>query len=124
MKRDPDLIRRIALAIEGLQNGQYLSTIDGVEEYSFAAHVQWMVDAGLIEGKVQSFLGGGPPAAVAMRLTWSGCDFLDSARSDTLWEKAKRNVMSPTMSFSFDILKDWLKAEIRGGFPTLHALSK
>lgn len=39
MKRDPDLIRRITFAIEGLQNGQYLSLIDGVEEHSFVAHV-------------------------------------------------------------------------------------
>ncbi len=39
MKRDPDLIRRITFAIEGLQNGQYLSLIDEVEEHSFVAHV-------------------------------------------------------------------------------------
>jgi len=57
------------------------------------------------------------------RLTWAGCEFADAVRSDTLWAKAKKEVIKPGISFTFDILKEWLKAEITQGFPTLRALA-
>jgi len=50
-------------------------------------------------------------------LSW-GCEFVDAVRSDTLWNKAKDNIIKPASSFSFGVLRDWLKAEIAQGFPT------
>ncbi len=52
-----------------------------------------------------------------------GCDFLDAARSDTLWAKAKTSVIKPSASWTFDLLKEWLKAEISSGLPTLRGLT-
>ena len=50
-------------------------------------------------------------------------DLADAVRSDTPWAKAKSNVIKPTASFTFDVLKDWLKTEITQGLPTLGRLA-
>jgi hypothetical protein len=123
MRRDADLIRKIALATEALPGGEHLGSLDGIDPFTFAAHVQWMIDAGLVDGLVQQYGRSDPPSALVLRLTWEGCDFADACRSDTLWAKAKKSVIGPSMSWTFDILKDWLKAEIKQGFPTLRGLS-
>jgi hypothetical protein len=118
MKRDPDLVRQICFAVEDLEPGQYLQEVDGVDESAFAHHVALMIDAGLVSGDVVQMLGSTAHAHVE-RLTWTGHDFADAARSDTLWKKAKDNVIKPGASWSFDLLKEWLKAEVKNGFPTL-----
>lgn len=123
MKRNADLIRSIVLATEALPAGEHLTSLDGIDAHAFADHVQWMIDAGLIDGRVQKYMGPGQPAAVVLRLTWNGCDFADAARSDTVWAKAKTSVIAPTMSWTFDILKEWLKTEIKSGLPTLRGLA-
>jgi hypothetical protein len=118
MKRDADKIREIALDTEALSAGERLESTDPI----FCAHAQWMLDAGLIDGRVTQYQSG-ESAAVVFRLTWSGCDFLDAARSDTLWAKAKESVIKPSASWTFDILKEWLIAEIKNGMPTLRGLA-
>ena len=125
MKRDMDLIRRIALATEALRPGEALNKLDGVEEELFAIHAQWMQEAGLLtatlhpnDGRAQADF------AQIWRLTWTGCEFAEAVRSDTLWKKAKENVMKPSMSFTFDVLKEWLKIEITQGLPTIRALGQ
>ncbi|MDG2617731.1 DUF2513 domain-containing protein [Thermoleptolyngbya sichuanensis XZ-Cy5] len=57
------------------------------------------------------------------RLTWQGCEFADAVADDRLWNKAKENVLKPGISFTFDVLKEWLKAEISQGLPALRALA-
>lgn len=125
MKRDMDLIRRIALATEELQPEETLNKLDGVEEELFAIHAQWMQEAGLLIATLHPS-GGRAPADFAQiwRLTWAGCEFAEAVRSDTLWKKAKENVMKPSMSFTFDVLKEWLKTEITQGLPTIRALGQ
>lgn len=122
MKRDMDLIRRIALETADLP---YNSTLDGLDDVApdvFGMHVIWMEEAGLIRASISEYSSGEPPTCFVQRLTWVGCEFADAIRSDTLWAKAKTNVLKPGMSFTFDVLKDWLKTEIAQGLPTLRAL--
>jgi len=123
MRRNPDLIRQIALATEALKPNEKLNRIEGVDQFEFAAHVKFMKDAGLIEGSTSTSVDGKSHNAIITRLTWAGCDFLDAARSETLWKKAKESVIAPTASWTFDILKEWLKAEIGKGLPTLRGLT-
>ena len=123
MKRDPDLIRKIAFAVEDLKPGETLDRLESIDPHLFAAHVKWMEDAGLVEARSMRFLGNEAPVALVIRLTWSGCDFLDAARSDTLWNKAKQSVLAPGASWTFDILKEWLKSEIKNGLPTFRGLA-
>lgn len=124
MKRDADLIRLIALKVESLKPRKELSGIDGIDNECFIHNVQLMLDAGLVEAKVYPRnLFFSEPSATVTRLTWSGCDFLDAARSESLWNKAKQSVIAPTASWTFDILKDWLKAEIRSGLPSIRGIA-
>ncbi len=122
MRRDPDIIRAIVFAVEDLPLGERLSALDGISPESFLAHVEWMSDAGLIEARMVKHLSGAGAASV-LRLTWAGCDFADAARSQPLWDKAKKSVIGPTMSWTFDILKEWLKAEIKNGLPSLRGVA-
>lgn len=118
MKRDMDLIRRIALETAELPFGDTLSGMADVEHDVFAQHVIWMQEAGLVAAIVEEALGDEPFVEVH-RLTWDGCEFADAVRSDTLWAKAKTSVIKPATSFTFSVLREWLKAEIQQGLPTL-----
>lgn len=118
MKRDMDLIRRITLAAEDLPAGAWLDSLDGVDSATFSEHVRWMHEAGLAEAMIFEPLADGVSASIK-RLTWDGCNFADEIRSDTVWNKAKESVLRPSMSFSFSVLREWLKAEISQGLPTI-----
>lgn len=121
MKRDMDIVRRIALATAELEHNQVLKDLPGVDRAVFAAHVTWMKEAGLLMALVTEFQSGEKPIAQVLRLTWDGCDFADAVRDDNLWNKAKDKVLKPSMSFTFGVLKDWLSSEIRDGLPTVRA---
>ena len=124
MKRDMDVIRRIALAIEALEPGKTMNKLDGMDSAVFAMHVVWLEEAGLIKAVIHETFGASTPNVHIQRLTWSGCEFVGAIRDETLWKKAKESVMKPSMSFTFDVLKEWLKTEITQGFPTARALGQ
>lgn len=115
MKRDMDLIRRIVLAAR--DSDGHLSNLEGVEQEQFCIHVQLLEEAGLVRASLNMGQKGIPISAIIWRLTWAGQDFADSIVDDTLWKKAKENVMKPFVSWTFDILIEYLKAEIRKHLP-------
>lgn len=119
MKRDMDIVRRIAIETADLGPGLVMTGLENIDQLTFGLHAIWMVEAGLITASIQEFASGEPPKAQIKRLTWAGCDFADAVRSDTLWAKAKELVIKPSASFTFGLLKDWLAAELKQGFPTL-----
>lgn len=77
-----------------------------IEEQTY--HTQLLLDAGFVEGRVFD-----EETCVVQRLTWAGHDFLDAMRDDTVWKKAKEHVLKPGASWTFDVLKEWLKAEVK-----------
>lgn len=102
--------------------GALMTGMDGVDAHDFAFHVELMAEAGLLEADVKHFLSGEPAAVLVRRLTWAGCEFLDSVRDPSLWERAKQSVIKPTASFSFELLKTWLKAELQQSLPSVRSL--
>lgn len=116
MKRDMDVIRQIVLAVRDAQAG--LGALDGMDREVFAEHVRLLEEAGLVSAAVQ-VVHQRATAAVAWRLTWAGQDFADAITSDTLWRKAKNEVIKPAGSWTFGVLLDYLKAEITRGLPGL-----
>jgi hypothetical protein len=58
-------------------------------------------------------------AAVIWRLTWGGHEFADSIVSDTLWNKAKAEIMKPAASWTFRVLLQWLKDQILADIPSI-----
>lgn len=86
-----------------------------IDAHTFASHVELMQSAGLVEARLLPRGGGVFAAAAVLRLTWAGADFLDAARSDTLWAKAKKSVIAPTASWTLDVLTSWLKEQVVKG---------
>lgn len=115
MKRDMDLVRDILKAVELCDDPWGLHQILSIEGYSqneISYHIKLLHDAGLLEAQDVSTMGQDGFRWWPGRLTWAGQDFLDAAKDDTLWKKAKETVLKPGASFSFDLLLAWLKAQI------------
>jgi hypothetical protein len=88
MTRDFNLIREILLQVEKAPSGEPIMVLtldrDNLDEAVVGEHLQLMIEAGLIEGDVHTLK---PVRFILHRLTWSGHDFLENARSDTIWKK-------------------------------------
>ena len=70
-----------------------------------------MIDAGLIEGRISDYItSDAPQHPYIHNLTWAGHDFLDAARNDTVWRAAKEKVLKPGVSWTFELLREILKA--------------
>lgn len=123
MKRNMDLVCRIVLATADLPYGNTLDELDGISPEDFVLHVIWLEEAGLVVASAQAGSGSAAKFAFVTRLTWNGCEFADAVLDDGLWKKAKESVLKPGISFTFDILKEWLKAEIANGLPTIKRLA-
>jgi hypothetical protein len=115
MKRDFDLIRRIMTDIERMPAGEQYSDISYLTDYDSATvyhHIALLIDEGLLIGNVVK-LNRGIGGVLVTGLTWKGHDFLDAARNDSIWGKAKDTILKPTVSFTFDLLLQWLKNEAK-----------
>jgi hypothetical protein len=110
VKRDMDLIRRILLDVEQCDetNGSGHLELDYEEcsDQKMAYHVKMLREAGLIEAL--DFYDSNSPACWPTQLTWAGHEFLDAARDDTRWQKAKRFVIDKAGSVPFEVLKQIL----------------
>ena len=100
MKRDMELIRLILLAVEG-EEAVELNDYDE-EQLSYQ---RWLLlDAGLALGSDISRYAGNHPAATITFLNWRGHEFIDAARSETIWNKTMATVKKNVSSVSFDLL--------------------
>lgn len=121
MQRDMDVIRQILLALD--EPGKILlNEVDGVDKDVFCYHAQLLIEAGLVEGALGAKSKGYPATAQLWRLTWEGHEFTSAIREDTLWKKAKEAVIKPTTSWTFAILRAYLKAEAIRKIPGLEEL--
>lgn len=115
MKRDMDLIREILLRLEesgeGEQTYQPISDI-GYSRERIRYHNYLLVDAGLAIGFDLGSDGTPLPQAATDALTWEGHEFLDAARDDNRWSRAK-SVLAEVKGFSFAVLKELLIGMIR-----------
>jgi hypothetical protein len=111
MKRNMDLVRLLLMRSEGDDDAKKACENFSVEERAY--HVQLLIDAGLVEGIVRKDSQDVAKGAIVSRLTWAGHEFLQSVRNDTVWKKAKEHVLKPGASWTFDILKDWVKSELK-----------
>ncbi len=108
MTRDMDTVRKILLHVE--QASEPVEQVSGIPAEIFSYHAALLMEAGLIEGDFAKDSNLLARDAVVFRLTWSGHDFLDAARDDTVWRTAKEKVLKLGASWTFDLLKEMLKA--------------
>ena len=111
MKRDMDLIREILQAIEARPDEGDVLQISGRTPKEVNYHIALLKDAGFVEATVDGDLSDAFSFAYVSRLTWQGHEFLDAARDDTIWHKAKEHFLKPTASWTFSLLLEWLKQE-------------
>ncbi len=111
MKRDMDLIRALLLRLEEHPHGNAPRAIevDGYDADTIGYHFLIMAEAGLIVATPINVMGQTTPMAIPSRLTWAGHDFLDAAKDDERWGKAKA-VVGKLGDVSFDVLKSILTA--------------
>jgi hypothetical protein len=110
MKRDMNLIRLLLLRAESDEEVD----VSAYTEDQLVYHSALLVEAGLVDGAIRTNAKGYPNGVVTIRLTWSGHEFLDAARDESVWQKATGTVRSKGLSLTFDVLKELLTATIRG----------
>lgn len=109
MKRDMDLARQILMDVEECKectgHGWVQLNIDGRSKDEIAYHVMLLHEAGLIEAR--DVIHSGPDGFnwFPKRLTWAGHEFLDAAREEGLWQRAKNIAKEKAGGLSFDVLK-------------------
>ena len=111
MHRDMDVIRQIVLSVRAAPSS--IHGVEGIDRSVFAYHAQLLEEAGLVSASVQGSGKRIAEAAVIFRLTWAGEDFADSIVDDTLWNKAKQNIIKPSAAWTFGILVEYLRFEIK-----------
>lgn len=111
-----DDIRKILFAVR--DSDTIVTGVEGVPDDSFKFNAMLLIEAGLVLGNtVMSSRSHSvvPQTTTLYRLTWKGFDFMDSIKDDALWEKTKKHILKPTGSWTFGILKEFLKMEIKQG---------
>jgi hypothetical protein len=112
MKRDMDLVRSILLKLEESQSsvGPQEIVIDDASPEQIWYHVRLLDEARLIEGTSFGGQGQRVPEWLATRLTWEGHDFLDAARNEAFWAKAKTKLAAAGGGLSLGVLKLYLES--------------
>jgi hypothetical protein len=104
MKRDMDLIRKILLTVQDMDAVDTTEVV--VENYDrdmVGYHIHLLLDAELLDGGKSATLRN-PYGYLVRRLTWDGHEFLDLARNDTIWNKAKAFVAERGLDISIKVL--------------------
>jgi hypothetical protein len=113
VKRDMELIRLLLLNVEHEEGDNDKPVIEGYSDQALGHNCALIIEAGLAHGEVLEDERGVPRGAVLLRLTWAGHDFLDSTRDSTTWNNAKNVVLKQGASWTFEMLKEYLKWEVR-----------
>ena len=106
MKRDLNLIRSVLLIVEEAETPMDTKAIvvDGHTEDEIEYHINLLMEAGYLTGiAVHSY--GDLYHWLSTRLTWEGHEFLDAARSDTVWAKTTSTISQQVGSTSLEIVK-------------------
>jgi hypothetical protein len=107
MKRDMDLCRRILFEVEAspeaVGHRPIQLNIEGHDPHEISYHVQLLQGASLLEAMDLS--ADDEIDFRPKRLTYAGHEFIEAARKDSLWQKAKSLALEKTGGLSLDVLK-------------------
>lgn len=114
MKRDLNLVREILLwANEQKEFAFYANPV--LKDYTddqISYHVYLMEQAGLVIAHNHQTIHDSGPNKILFCVTWDGHDFADAAKNDALWKKAALTILKEGKGFTFDLVKEWLKANL------------
>lgn len=105
MKWDMDLARQILLKIEEspYEDAPLDIQVDGFNDEEISYHVLLLGEAQLVEfKKVSQFTHWD---CLPTRLTWQGHEFLEAAKSETVWQKAKKYIENRGGALTLEVAK-------------------
>ena len=106
MKRDMDLVRQIMLKIEELPAGPPVQFRMGeVEDPVMLAHLEMMIATGLVNGKITQPYGARGAVIIVSGLSWEGHEWIDTVRSESVWESTKAALLDKAGVVSFELSK-------------------
>ncbi len=105
-----DLVRQILLDATARENGHANGNphIEGYTEEQIGYHIHLMQQAGLVNAVDIQTTGSGSPTAILISVTWNGHDFIEAARSNSIWSQAKEKAKSVGGALTFDVMKELL----------------
>ncbi len=112
MTRDMDLVRLILLrsAEKPDPKPSRNTTFDGYDCETVGYHICLLCQANFLDGFVPRLTNAHSYRHCMIgNLTWEGNEFLDAAKNDSLWNKAKRLVADKGAELTVDALKAALK---------------
>ena len=106
MKRDMALVRSILLWIESDgHKDDDIPNVEGFTEEVVTYNVRLLIDEGYIEGKHIQVASGDYYIAYIGALTWTGHDFLDAIRDDSVWEQVKQKLGDNASTMPLEVVK-------------------
>ena len=117
MKRDMDLCRKILIEVEKrpTTTAPDLVVIEGYSTGEVGYNAWLLNQGGLLEGKDVTGTGDSVDLFAPRCLTYQGHDFLEHARDDTRWKKAKDMVASFGGAATLQVMKTALEAVTKAG---------
>jgi hypothetical protein len=111
MIRNIELLRKVLIQTEQVPPGQWRKiAVEGATPEETFYHAQLASDALLIEAR---FMPYSTRDFVVHQLTYTGHEFLDAARNDTLWSFAKERMMQSAGALTVEGLKVALQQEVK-----------
>jgi hypothetical protein len=106
MKRDMDLVRQIMLNVEGMPVGPPIQyRVGEVEDRVLLAHMEMLISAGLVAGKISHSLGARGDVIIISGLTWEGHEWLETVRRDEVWEQVKNVLEEQGGAMTYELTK-------------------
>jgi len=108
MIRDWDIIRDILSQLEDKPAEKHSLCLDDFNKEKqplTSYNIELLIEAGLVCGSMSKTIGGTISDFIALRLTWEGHEFLDTIRSDSVWNKTKASFMKQGLSMTVELIK-------------------
>ncbi|MFZ4857916.1 MAG: DUF2513 domain-containing protein [Desulfuromonadaceae bacterium] len=115
MTRDWQLVKVILAKLEALQSTRAVlhpEEVAGYDTELVSYHLRLLDQAGLIVAECSATIGG-PLYCYGRTLTWEGHEFLDTVRSDTVWNRVTKTAREKGLGLSFSIIKIIAEAAIK-----------
>ena len=111
MHRDMDLCRKILVEVEKIPTTRLLMEIklEGYTDDEIGYNAWLLADEGLIEGQDISAHGHKVHRYAPLCLTYKGHDFLEHARDDVRWKKAKDKITEISGAMTTQVILAVLK---------------
>jgi hypothetical protein len=106
MKRDLDLVRQLMLQIEALPPIPPVQYRMGeVEDPVLLKHLEMLIAAGLVNGKISQSHGTRGDVITISGLTWEGHEWIEMVRSQALWNEVRSTLLERGGALTYELSK-------------------